>query len=65
MNSKAFEYKIVYGSNDRVGEEVERLTQSGWILHGGHQMVSFNAAVGAPIFSQSLIKEYEQPGAWG
>lgn len=60
--SKAYEYRIVHGSKEVVEAEVEKLTQSGWVLHGGHQMFPFNGVV---LFSQTLIKEYEQPGAWG
>ena len=62
MNRRACEYQLVRGPKEFVETEVEKLTQSNWVLHGGHQVCPFN---GVLLFSQALIKEYEQPGAWG
>ncbi len=71
--SKAFEYKIVSGHSEDVERQVQGLTCQGWFLHG--YLVVTSTYIPDPVtmcwdaptlvFSQALIKEYEQPGAWG
>jgi hypothetical protein len=62
--TKAYEYKIVTGQAAEVEKQVQGLSSSGWQLHGGLCMQTPNAPQGG-LFAQAMIKEYEQPGAWG
>lgn len=62
MSRKAYQYKIISGSKDSVETGVEELTQSGWEIHGDLQFQNISGIV---IYVQAMIKEYEQPGAWG
>ncbi len=60
--TRAYEFKIVCGTADQVETQVKDLTAGGWVIHGSHQAFPWNGGI---TFSQTLVKEYEQPGAWG
>ena len=60
--SKAYEYKIVYGSQETLEREIPDLTEGGWVLHGGLLALVVDGNI---RYSQALIKEFEIRGPWG
>ena len=63
MMNKAFKYKIVTGAQSDVENEVEELTQQGWILHGG-LLMGPPANGFSSTFAQTMIKEIRPRAAW-
>ena len=60
MSRTAYEYRIVIGTQDEIEPIVEEMTESGWMIHGNHQVFLIGTTI---MFSQVMIKPYEQPGA--
>ncbi len=57
------EYKMVEGENPTIlSNRVNNFLSSGWKLHGSSSVAAWEGGIS---FVQPVVREIEQPGAWG